>query len=279
MLVAAVATAVAPAGAQTPEAAPQTPQAVPPTDYQVGPQDVLAITVFNEPELSGRFTIDSDGALTFPLIGRVAVEGQSLRQIQDTLTRLLGDGFLINPQVSVEIQDYRSQNVYVLGEVRSPGIYTLAGNMTLIEVLVQAGSTTQAAGNEVQIVRAKGERKVGGPVLPQDDADVEVTYVDLRDIQSGRLSEVSLRDGDTVFVPKASTFFITGEIRASGSYVWQRGLTIRQAIALGGGLTDRGSDNRIKIERQVGDRLVEIDASLTDVVQPGDTIRIGRRFF
>jgi polysaccharide export outer membrane protein len=249
------------------------------TDYRVGPQDVLAITVFNENDLSGAFTIDSDGTLSYPLLGRIKVEGESLRQIQEKLTKLLGESFLVNPQLSVEIKEYRSQSVYVLGEVRSPGIIRLAGNMTLIEVLIQAGSVTSAAGNELQIVRPKGGRKIGGPVLATDNVDVEVTYVDLRDIQSGRLSQVVLRDGDTVFVPKAATFFADGEVRAPGSYTWQRSLNVQQAIVLAGGLTDRGSRGRIKILRQVDGKRVEVDVNDSDLVQPGDTIVVGRRFF
>jgi polysaccharide export outer membrane protein len=88
-----------------------------------------------------------------------------------------------------------------------------------------------------------------------------------------------LRDGDTVFVPKASTFFVDGEVRSTGSYTWQRGLTVQQAIALAGGLTDRGSRGRIRILRQVDGKRVEVDVEESDLVQPSDTIVVGRRFF
>lgn len=264
---------------QAGQASPAQPATAGPTDYRVGPQDVLTIAVFNEPDLSGPFTIDSDGTLTYPLLGRIKVEGETLREIQEQLTKLLGESYLVNPQVSVEIRDYRSQSVYVLGEVRSPGIIRLAGNMTLIEVLIQAGSVTSAAGNELQIVRQKGERKIGGPVLATDNVDAEVTYVDLRDIQSGRLSQVVLRDGDTVFVPKAATFFVDGEVRSPGSYTWQRGLNVQQAIALAGGLTDRGSRGRLKVLRQVDGKRLEVDVNEGDLVQPADTLVVGRRFF
>ena len=249
------------------------------TDYQVGAQDILRITVFDEPELTGLFTIDADGSLTYPLLGRVSVDGSSLREIQDQLSKLLGDGFLINPQVSVEISEYRSQRIYVLGEVRSPGVYTLQGNMSLIEVLVEAGSTTVNAGMEVQIVRRPGTpQEDSGPVLPED-ADVEVTYVDLRDIQSGRLSRVTLQDGDTVYVPRAETFFVTGNVRSPGSYPWERGLTVRQAISLAGGLTERGSTRGMRIFRDVDGEQMEISAEMDDLIEAGDTLRVRQRFF
>lgn len=249
-----------------------------PNDYRVGPQDVLRITVFDEPDLTGAFTIDGDGSLTYPLVGRVTVEDSTVSEIQTELTRRLADGYLINPQVNVEVLEYRSQRIYVLGEVRSPGVYTLQGNMSLIEVLVEAGSTTATAGNAIHIVR-RPDGQDSGPLLPEDATEADVTYVDLRDIQTGRLSTVALRDGDTVFVPRAETFFVTGQVRSPGSYAWQRGLTIRQALSLAGGLTERGSDRGIRIFRIVDGNQVEIDAALDDLVQAGDTIRARQRFF
>ena len=180
------------------------------SDYRVGSQDVLRIAVFNEPDLSGVFTVDGDGTITFPLISRVSVDDLTLHEIQDEITRQLSDGFLVSPQVSVEIEEYRSQSVYVLGEVGNPGIYRLSGNLSLIEVLVQAGGTTAQAGNEVQIVRSASGRAQGGPVLAQDDdPEVELTEISLEDIRTGRLALVTLRDGDTVNVPKAAIFYVT----------------------------------------------------------------------
>ena len=257
------------------------PRAQAPDEYRVGPQDVLRIAVFDEADLTGEFTVDGDGALTYPFLGRLAVEGLTLLEIQDEIAKSLAAGYLVNPQVSIEILEYRSQRVYVLGEVRSPGIQTLRGNMSLIEVLVQAGSTTANAGNEIHIVRRTDDAGNDGPVLPADapDADAVVEVVDVRDIQTGRLSAVSLRDGDTVFVPRAESFFVTGQVRAPGSYPWQIGLTVRQALSLAGGLTDRGSERGIRVFRVVDGEQVELDVSLDDLVEAGDTVRARQRFF
>ena len=157
---------VAVAGQQRPDATSPADE-----DYRVGTNDVLLITVFAEPELTGPFTVDNDGAFAFPLLGRITVETLTLREVEALLTARLADGFLRDPQLNVTVLEYRSQNVYVLGEVRAPGIYPLTGSMSLIQVLVAAGSMTATAGFEIQIVRRTGDEGAG-PVLPEDNAEV-----------------------------------------------------------------------------------------------------------
>src|SRR5581483_2072951 len=133
-----------------PAQSPAVPPAVgAPTNYRVGPQDVLSITVLGEPQLSGRFKVDTDGTFTFQYLGRVKADDRTLEEIESTLTAGLADGYLKNPQVSVEIDQYHSQNVYVLGEVRAPNRYSLPGNSSLIDVLTLAGSVTSNAGHWV----------------------------------------------------------------------------------------------------------------------------------
>jgi polysaccharide export outer membrane protein len=245
-------------------------------DYIVGPQDVINITVFDEPQLSGRFRVDNDGNFSFPFIGRVKADGLTLRTIEADLRRRLGEGYLKNPQVTIEVDQYRSQNVFVMGEVRSPGKYALSGNVTLIEALAQAGSITSAAGNEVMIIHPKEAK--AAPTLPDQAPDADVTRVNLRELEGGKLSEnLVLRDGDTIFVPRAEKFFVIGQVRNPGSFVLERGMTVLQAVSLAGGITDRGSNRRIQIVRIVDGKKREIDAKPTDFVQPGDTVVVRQR--
>src|SRR5437763_15455050 len=134
-------------------------------DYIVGAQDVLGITVWNQLGLTGIFTVEADGTFTFPLIGRVKVGGLTLRQIEAELRGRLVDGYLKNPQVSVAIESYKSQRIFVVGEVKSPGAYPLGANMTLMEALAQAGSTTSDARDEAVIVRSSPGPAAAVPVL------------------------------------------------------------------------------------------------------------------
>src|SRR2546427_3265479 len=131
-------------------------------DYIVGAQDVLGIAVWNQPDLTGKFTVEADGTFTFPLIARVKVGGLTLRQIEAELRSRLADGYLKNPQVSVAIESYKSQRIFVVGEVKNPGAYPLGANMTLMAALAQAGSTTSDAGDEAVIVRSSPGRAAAG---------------------------------------------------------------------------------------------------------------------
>src|SRR5207249_790741 len=122
-------------------------------NYRIGPMDVVTVTVWNQQALSGRFTVDSDGAFSYPLIGRVRVAGLTPQAAVHELRRRLADGFVNDPQVTLSVEQYRSQQVVVIGEVRQPGAYPLMGSMTLVEALARAGSTTERAGSEVLVIR------------------------------------------------------------------------------------------------------------------------------
>ena len=266
--------AVPPPPASAPAAAPVR------DDYVIGPHDVINVTVFGEPDLSGPFRVDGDGTITYPLVGRVAAAGLTAHGLEDRLRGLLMNGYVKHPQVRVEVQQYRSQSIYIIGEVRSPGRYPLTGNMTLIEALAEAGSLNGTAGSELLIVHSTRKTPPSGPVVPGADATAEVTHINIADLQIGKLAaNVELHDGDTIFVPKAETFYITGQVKNPGAYVLQPGMTVLQAISLAGGLNDRGSNRRIKIIRFVHGKKHEVSVDLTDLVQAGDTIVVPQRFF
>ena len=235
------------------------------TDYVVGPQDVLTITSYDQADLSGKFAVEADGTFTYPLIGRLTAGGLSLRALEMGLKkRLKEEVFFNDPQVTVAVETYKSQKLFIVGEVRLPGSYPLSGDMTLVEALARAGSTLPTASGEVVIVRPAAG-KASGPVLPTADNDASIVRVDLKALQNGAFSENAvLRDGDTIFVPRA---------------LQQKDTSVLQALSLAGGLTDLGSTSRIKIVRIVKGEKQEINGKLGDVVQPGDTIIVRERFF
>src|SRR5262245_1207527 len=103
------------------------------SEYVVGPKEKLAIVVFDEPALPRSITLDGDGTFDYPLLGRVRAAGLSVRAIQEDMTARLKKDFLVNPQVAIEVETYRSQSVYVTGQVRQPGAVPLTGNMTVME--------------------------------------------------------------------------------------------------------------------------------------------------
>jgi polysaccharide biosynthesis/export protein len=251
-----------------------------PALYIIGPNDVVAVTVFAQPQLSGKFVVESDGTFAHPLVGRVTVGGLSIRAAEDEIRRRLATGYLTDPHVSVSVEQYRSQQIFVMGEVRQPGSLQFTGSMTFIEALARVGSTTERAGPQAMIVRPPSET-ARAPAAAQA-ANVwnsETIYVNLQSLQAGVLSQnVALRAGDTIFVPRAATVIVSGQVKSAGEYAIRSGMTVRQALALAGGVTDRGSTRRIQIIRQIDGKQVTIDVNLQTAVQSGDTIVVRERF-
>ena len=259
-----------PPAAEAPAPAAQMP---PGTDYIVGPQDVLSVRIYGEDKLSGKIRIDNDGSFPFEYLGRVKAEGMTTAQIETYLVKALSDGYLRNPQVSVEVIEYRSQSVFVTGEVRSPNKYMLPGNSTLMDVLTLAGSVTPNAGNWVQITHARQGAEVLGPTV---SADYDMR-VNLRDIQTGKAQNIKMRDGDTIFVPKAERVWVVGQVRNPQGVVHEEGMTVFEAIAAAGGITEKGSNSRIEIVRIENGQRKSIDAKQTDVLKPGDQVNVRTR--
>jgi polysaccharide export outer membrane protein len=106
--------------------------------YRLGPRDQVQVTIFRQPDMSGQFTIDGEGYLALPLVGEFKAGGLNTRELEDQIeARLKQDQFLVSPQVSIQLQTYRS--FYVLGEVNSPGSYEFRDGMTLTNAIALAG--------------------------------------------------------------------------------------------------------------------------------------------
>ena len=248
-------------------------------DYVIGPQDVLSIAVFDQTDLGGKYAVELDGSFTFPLVGRVQAGGMTIRNFELELKKKLAEGFFKNPQVTVAIEQYRSQRVFVTGEVRSPGAYPLTGDMTLIEALAKAGSTTPNASEQVVVVR--GTKGAEGPLVPDAPDDKEIFRFNLKDLQSGSstVRNIDLRDGDTIYVARAELMYVFGQVKNPSAYPAKTDTTVLQALSLAGGVTPNGAMNRTKIIRIVNGDKKEISVKLTDIVQPGDTIMVPERYF
>jgi polysaccharide export outer membrane protein len=209
----------------------------------------------------------------------VSAGGLTLREVETSLRDRLGDGFFKNPQVAVTVATYRSRRVFVLGDVKTPGTLQLTGELSLMEALARAGSVTEAASDEVVIVRSG---QGAGPATTHsagiDAGGKQVLRVNLRAMKAGA-SGTMLQDGDTVFVGRLEPIFVYGQVKNPGSYPIRAGTTVLQALSLAGGGTPVGALNRIRIIRTVDGEKHEYRATLTDVVQPGDTLMVPERFF
>jgi polysaccharide export outer membrane protein len=248
-------------------------------EYAIGPRDVLAVTVYGHQDLSSDYAVGQDGAMPFPLLGRVAAAGLTTRQLAAVLTERLEKDYLVNPHVMVTVKEYLSRKVLVIGEAERPGPYYLTGPTSVAEMLSKAG-VGRAAGTQVVLLRERaGER---GSVIRR---------LDLSKVLAGEASQnVRLEDQDTIFVPKAQAFFVLGEVKTAGTFPLDKEVTVFEAITLAGGFTDRAAPGEVKLIRRTPDGQQETIAldmsggSATDRqtrLREGDTLYVpkGNTFF
>jgi polysaccharide biosynthesis/export protein len=265
----------------------EAPRSVPPTEFAVGAEDVIKITVIGHDDLTQTLIVQNDGTLIFPLLGRVKVADLTPKQLERRLTELLAKGYIRNPQVSVAVTEYKSKSVMVMGEVSRPGTYPMTSSMRIVDVLARAGMST-AASTEVQIIRPL--LPTDRPLLPAEVALVpgneaapkqaDILKVDLRAIQTGDLDKnITLLPNDTVYVPPAAKFYVTGETKSTGAFTYQPGITVREAVILAGGYTDNGSAGRVRVVREVEGKKRELKLKQDEPVQPGDIIVVKGKLF
>ena len=247
---------------------------------KISPRDVLKIAVDRAEHLSRAYTVDADGTIDFPELGRVPVAGKTAREIQAQLVGLLkAREIMVNPTLTIDLEQIANKKVIVAGEgVNQPGTFAFAGELRIMEALLRAGSTKPEAAGEAMVIRMRRDGN-GDSSEP-----VEVLRIDLRALQGADVAAHNLviEDGDQIFVPKAQQVFIDGYVRSSGAYNIEPGMTVAKALAIAGGVTELGAANRITIKRTAADGTVEtikVDADklATDLVKPGDLIYVPKR--
>jgi polysaccharide biosynthesis/export protein len=158
--------------------------------YLIGPNDVLNIHVWKEPELTQDVTVMTDGRISFPLIGEIMAQGQTVTQLKETIGEQLKK-YVTNPEVTVIVRQSRSQWIYTIGKVARPGPYVLESGMTVLQALSNAGGFLEWAGTKkILIVRREGEKEVQFKFNYDD-------FISGKNVQQN----VALRPGDTIVVP------------------------------------------------------------------------------
>jgi polysaccharide export outer membrane protein len=215
-------------------AALQTPAASP--DYRLGPEDLLQITLFNVPQGEAGVTprqtearVSQEGKISLPLLGDVEVAGLTTSGLEQLL-RGRYDQYLHNPQVGVQVKEYRSQLVTVTGAVRNPIVSQLTGPKTVIDLLAMAGGISERAGGQVHLYRQGPEGR-------------QSYVIDLLALASKPvLVNMPVQAGDVIDVQQAGMFFVDGAVGRSGSYALSRPYTLMQALSVAGGVNRELAD-------------------------------------
>ena len=240
-------------------------------EYHVGPGDVLSISVYDNSDLATKVRVSTAGTIVMPLIGQIRVQGMTVNAITDKITSMLADGYLVNPQVNVFVDEFRSKKAVVLGSVRNPGLIELSGPTSFLELVSKAGGLAEDAGGTATIQHAnEGSKK-------------KVVVINLESlIEKGDLSQnVEIRDGDTVFVSKAGMCYITGEVQKPGTYTCgDNNTTVLQLVALAGGFTGKASKSGIRIVRvDKNKEKVYQDVDLSVILRNNDVVVVPESFF
>jgi polysaccharide export outer membrane protein len=249
-------------------------------EYRVGPGDKIEISVFGHPDLNKIVEVRGDGSINYPLLGDLPVAGKTVSEIDADLTRRLAKDFLVDPQISVDVREYQSQWVTVMGEVRTPGRYVLKRNMRLVDLLAEAGGATKEAGREIRVTRRADDR--GGTRLLTVSREQLLSANDPS-------ANIVLAHGDIVAVAEQEVFYIRGEIAKPGSYYLADGMTIMKAVAVAGGLSQFANRKDIELLRAgpggvskkviVNLKAIE-DGKKQDIpLLPNDTVIVPRRIF
>ncbi len=211
------------------------------SEFVLGPGDVIRITVFQNPDLTLETRVSENGAISFPLVGQVAVGGLTVSDAEKRIAKLLRDGgFVLQPQVNILPVQIRGNQVSVLGQVNRPGRYPLdVANAKVTDMLAVAGGITPTGADTLILAGTRN----GKPFRQE---------IDLPAIFLGGKAELDLpiAGGDTIYVHRAPMFYIYGEVQRPGAYRVERDMTVMQALAQGGGLTIRGTQRGIQINRR-----------------------------
>jgi polysaccharide biosynthesis/export protein len=194
--------------------------------YRLGPNDVVRIQVYGEEDLAVESKIDGDGNINFPLLGGIHVSGKTVQELQEYLTTRLASGYVRRPRVTAYVFKYR--NFYVSGEVKAPGGYPYEEGLSVQKAITMAGGLTD-----------KGERE-NIRVLRHTDGQENALPAKM---------ETSVLPDDTIIVPEGQKFYVSGEVKTPGRFLYEPGMTAHKALSVAGGRTDKAEKGVIKVTR------------------------------
>jgi polysaccharide export outer membrane protein len=236
----------------------------------IGPGDTIRITVYRNPDLTTEARLSDEGKLNVPLVGEMSLSGLTPDEAAKRVANSLKTGkYVLDPQITVSVVQARSRLVSVLGFVKSPGRYELDGiSAKISDVIAMAGGLDANASDKI-ILQPSGTGKS------------EPVNVDLSSIIQGDTSKnLDVRGGDSIFVPRAAVVYVYGEVQKGGAYRIEPDMTVMQAISLAGGITPRGSENRVQLRRKASDgKWSQRNVNPTDVVSPDDVIYVREGLF
>lgn len=254
------------AQAQTPPAASANQ-----AEYRLAAGDVVRITVFQNPDLTLEARLTETGMVSYPLLGAVKIGNMTVNQAEKLIADGLRSGnFVKQPQVSILVTQVRGNQASVLGQVNRPGRFPIETvDLRLSDLLANAGGISPGGGEIVTLVGTRD----GKPF--RKEVDLPAMFRD-----QSRENDVLVQNGDTLYVDRAPMAYIYGEVQRPGPLRVERGMTVMQALATGGGLTLRGTEKGLRVHRKGADgKVVVIQPAMDDPLRDGDVVYVRESLF
>ncbi|MDC8772069.1 polysaccharide export protein EpsE [Roseateles albus] len=241
-------------------------------EYRLGAGDVMRISVYQNPDLTLETRVSENNVVSFPLLGSIKVGGLSVTQAEQLITDGLKKGnFIKNPQVTIVVLQVKGNQASVLGQVNRPGRYPIeTADMRLTDLIANAGGVASGAGSETLVLTGK---RNGQPYRLE---------IDLPGIfaAGGGTQDVFIQHGDVVWVDRAPMVYIYGEVQRPGPMRLERGMTLMQSLATGGGITQRGTEKGIRVHRKNAEGKVEIiQLPMDESLKDGDVVYVKESLF
>ncbi|WP_458232906.1 polysaccharide export protein EpsE [Roseateles sp. P5_E8] len=256
-------------GVQAQTAAPGT---VASPEYRLGSGDVIRIVVYQNPDLTLETRVSESGVVSFPLLGNIRIGGLGVSAAEKLIADGLKSGnFVKSPQVSLTLLQVKGNQASVLGQVNRPGRYPIeTADMRLTDLLANAGGVATTGGDQLVL---SGTRN-GKPFR------MEIDLPGVFSADQNRANDVLIQNGDVLWVDRAPLVYIYGEVQRPGPMRLERGMTLMQVLAAGGGLNQRGTERGIRVHRKGADGKVQVmPAVMDDGVKDGDVVYVKESLF
>ena len=235
----------------------------PDDDLPLGPGDLIVVSVFLVSELSQLgVRIPGNGEIALPLIGILPAAGHTARDIENEVRARLRERYMHDPQVSVFVQEHKSQQIAVFGSVKAGGLFPLVSRLRVTDALAMAGALNEDADHVVYLIR----RTPGGPARPHNRPpiipagsgeavnDELMIPIDLESvITESRTANPTLQAGDVIHVPRAGSYYVGGEVMRPGSFLLKGKTTLHQAIVTAGGVKQTADWDDLRVYRHDAD--------------------------
>ncbi|MGY6587785.1 MAG: polysaccharide biosynthesis/export family protein [Wenzhouxiangella sp.] len=209
--------------------------------YRIGAGDEIRVTIFNVPELSREYRVDANGNVTMPLVGNVKLSGLDLNEAEAVIAAAYDERYLRNPQVSVSVTQFRSQQFTAIGAVSSPRVYNVERRVSLLEAIAMSGGLSSSAGTQIYLTDRIRDPESG-------QLGTRSLIVDVEDLmQNPGQHNLMLGDSAVINVPRAGSIFVEGAVRRPGSFTRQGDTTVLKAIAMAGGLEFEANRSSIRV--------------------------------